>query len=62
MPKSDIKGSSVTLYTWGTHSDGGNGMAHFMDASFFGGNVGHAAIEVTLPVNEKTEQLIRQYC
>lgn len=62
MPRSDIKGSSVTLYTWGTHADGGNGMAHFMDASFFGGNVGHAAIEVSLPANEKTEQLIQHYC
>jgi|GEM_PF-5907639 len=62
MPTSDIKGSSVTLYTWGTHLDGGNGMAHFLDASFFGGNVGHAAIEITLPANAKTEQLIQQYC
>ncbi len=62
MPKSDIKGSSVTLYTWGTHPNGGNGMSHFMDSSFFGGNVGHASIEITLPANPKTEQLIQQYC
>ena len=62
MPKSDLKGSAVTLYTWGTHENGGNGMAHFVDASFFGGNVGHAAIEVTFPANALSQQLIQKYC
>ncbi len=62
MAKGDIKGSSVSLYTWGTHTNGGNGMAHFLDASFFGGNVGHAAIEITFPANQESKQLIQQYC
>lgn len=62
MSKGGIKGSSVTLYTWGTHQNGGNGMAHFIDAGFFGGNVGHAAIELTIPANETGKKLIQQYC
>lgn len=62
MPKNDLKGSSVALYTWGTHRDGGNGVAHFLDASFFGGNVGHAAIELTLVANHKNQALVQQYC
>ncbi|MGE3318972.1 MAG: hypothetical protein AB7I18_06710 [Candidatus Berkiella sp.] len=62
MPKGDIKSSSVTLYTWGTHYNAGNGMAHFLDASFFGGNVGHAAIELTIPANDTGKKLIQQYC
>jgi len=62
MAKGGIKGSSVTLYTWGTHHNGGNGMAHFLDAGFFGGNVGHAALEITFPANEAGQKLIQQYC
>lgn len=47
----------VKVYTWGTDPGAGNGMVHYLDASFFGGNVGHAAIQVTFPKNEKGEQL-----
>ncbi len=52
----------VSLYTWGTHPEGGNGMAHYMDTALLGGNVGHAALELTLPANNETEALIAKYC
>lgn len=62
MPKQTTDYSSVTLLTWGTHQHGGNGMAHFIDAGFFGGNVGHAAIAINIPCNKASQALIRKYC
>lgn len=54
--------SYVSLTTWGTSTGGGNGMAHFMDSEFFGGNVGHASIAVTFPADEMGKELVRKYC
>ncbi len=60
--KNPNKGISVTLNTWGTHQDGGNGMAHFVDSQFFGGNVGHASLSVTIPATQEGLDLIKKYC
>ncbi|MGD9592106.1 MAG: hypothetical protein AB7V32_06265, partial [Candidatus Berkiella sp.] len=62
MNKEQLKQCSVTLSTWGTNYHGGNGMAHFIDSSFFGANVGHAAISMTIPATEETQALIQKYC
>ncbi|OJV92913.1 MAG: hypothetical protein BGO43_07615 [Gammaproteobacteria bacterium 39-13] len=53
---------SVKLSTWGTHHKGGNGMPHYIDTMLFGGNVGHAAVEVTIPANKEGETLVQKYC
>ena len=63
IPKNQLtSGSSVSLTTWGTNTGGGNGMAHFIDSEFFGGNVGHASIAVTFPADEAGKELVRKYC
>lgn len=54
--------TDVTLTTWGTHPHAGNGMAHFLDAKLFGGNIGHAALTVTFPADQKGVDLIEKYC
>lgn len=50
------------VITWGTRFEGGNGLRDQIRAKFKGGNIGHAAIRITLPVDEKSEQLIRDNC
>ncbi len=62
MPKFKSSVCAVTLSTWGTHQGGGNGMMHYLDKKLFGGNVGHASLSVTFPVNAETTEWIRQYC
>lgn len=52
----------VNVLTWGTETDGGNGMWHFLDTKFFGGNVGHAAIQLVFPADEEGDRLVKQYC
>src|SRR5437868_2914119 len=51
----------VKVLTWGTSPDAGNGMLHAVDAMLFGGNVGHATVQVTFPNNAKGKELL-QYC
>lgn len=53
---------SVTLYTWGTHDNGGSGVAQFLDASFFLGNVGHTSLEISVPANQQGQAWIDKYC
>lgn len=60
--KKDLSLSYVTLTTWGTHSDGGNGMSHFLDVQLFGGNVGHASVAVTFPADETGVKMLEHYC
>lgn len=62
MPENKANVCGVRITTWGTHPDGGNGMAKFIDQEFFGGNTGHVAIAVTFPADEKGKALIKQYC
>lgn len=63
MPSKDASDlSSVSLTTWGTDPDGGNGLSHFLDARFFGGNVGHASVAVTFPAGPEGDELIKKYC
>lgn len=51
----------VKVLTWGTSADGGRGILQSFDTAFFGGNVGHAAVEVTFPNNVQGKELM-QYC
>lgn len=59
--KSEARGYAEVI-TWGTRFEGGNGLGDQIRAKFSGGNIGHAAIRITLPVDEKSEQLIRENC
>lgn len=52
----------VKIHTWGTHDKPTNGMDNFAKQHFFGGNVGHASIVMTLPVNDETKALVEKYC
>lgn len=52
----------VRVSTWGSHHNAGNGMLDYLDSQWFGGNVGHAAVTLTIPANEKGEDLIKKYC
>lgn len=49
------------VYTWGTKV-GGSNYGHNIKVKKSGGNVGHASIELRLPVNKESEELIKKYC
>jgi hypothetical protein len=51
----------VKVLSWGTSPDAGNGVLHAVDAALFGGSVGHAAVQITFPDNEKGKALMN-YC
>ena len=48
----------VQVSTWGTKSTNSNGFDNFMDQELFGGNVGHASINMKLPINNETKLMI----
>src|SRR5204862_877727 len=52
------------VLTWGTKFNGGNGLLEQIHAKFEGGNIGHASIRLTIPVDDqgKADHLIKQYC
>ena len=52
----------ITVNTWGTEADGKQGLTHNLEIRASGGNVGHASINMKLPINETTKQWIEQYC
>lgn len=52
----------ITVQTWGTNDQPSNGMMNFADQQFFGGDVGHASINMKLPVTDKTKEWIEKYC
>lgn len=52
----------ITVQTWGTQDRPSNGMMTFADQTLFGGNVGHAAINMKLPITEQIKKWIEQYC
>ncbi|WP_115707363.1 hypothetical protein [Legionella sainthelensi] len=52
----------VKINTWGTKEKSTNGLDNAVAQEFFGGNVGHASIEMTLPPTEETQKLIETYC
>lgn len=64
MPKSKVNRGlfGITVQTWGTKDKQSNGMINFMDQQLFGGDVGHASINMKLPINEDTKKWIEQYC
>ncbi len=51
----------VKVLTWGSSPDAGNGLVHALDALLFGGNVGHAAVQITFPDNPNGQELLK-YC
>ena len=52
----------VEVSTWGTHTDAGNGMVHYLGTDFFGGNVGHASITMKVPATPEYKALLEKYC
>ncbi|NNM58767.1 MAG: hypothetical protein HKM04_03025 [Legionellales bacterium] len=52
---------SVALYTWNSGSGKGRGYLRAAKSTFFGGNVGHAALEVTWPADEAGKALYKKY-
>lgn len=52
----------VRVSTWGSRQGGGRGIRDFFGKKMSGGNFGHAALTITIPVNEKNDQLIERYC
>ncbi len=58
MPTEDYK---VTVLAWGTqHGDAK--LTKQIQNKLHGGNVGHAAIKLTFPVDQRGADLIKQYC
>lgn len=60
-PQYDRRGYAEVI-TWGTEQGGGNGLLAQVRAKFKGGNIGHAAIRLTIPADEAAKSLIEQYC
>jgi hypothetical protein len=52
----------VKVNTWGTKDKSSNGLDNFVDQELFGGSIGHASIEMTLPPTEETQKMIEKYC
>jgi hypothetical protein len=51
----------MTVYTWGT-KHGKKALTPSLEQKFWGGNVGHAAIKLTFPANDRGTQLIHDFC
>ena len=62
MPKYSPSIHRVKINTWGTKDKPGSGLDNFVEQELFGGNVGHASIEMTLPITLETQQMIEKYC
>ncbi|KTC86312.1 hypothetical protein [Legionella brunensis] len=62
MPKYNPSIHNVEVLTWGTKNKTSNGMDNFVEQELFGGNVGHASIVMSLPINEETKKWIETYC
>ncbi|WP_133134399.1 hypothetical protein [Legionella santicrucis] len=60
LPQDSMSG--ITIQTWGTQSRSSNGMITFADQKFFGGDVGHASVNMKLPVTSTTKEWIEKYC
>lgn len=52
----------VEVLTWGTRFDGGTGLQEQISAKLKGGNVGHAALRITVPVDDESKSLVEKYC
>lgn len=60
-PKDNLKGASVSVYTWGTEENAGR-LSKFIEAHTRGINVGHAAVAVSFPATAEGMKLVEQYC
>ncbi|KTD59108.1 SidG protein, substrate of the Dot/Icm system [Legionella sainthelensi] len=60
LPQDSLYG--ITIQTWGTQSRPSNGMITFADQKLFGGDVGHASVNMKLPVTATTKEWIEKYC
>lgn len=52
----------VQFLTWNTESGVGEGLGTAFDAKNYGGNFGHASVEISLPYTVETEKWIEEYC
>jgi predicted acylesterase/phospholipase RssA len=52
----------VQFLTWNTESGVGEGLGTAFDAKNYGGNFGHASVEISLPYTTQTEEWIEKYC
>lgn len=62
MPKYKAGLHKIKVNTWGTRDQAGNGVSNYLQSELQGTNVGHASIEMTLPVNKETTKWIETYC
>lgn len=54
--------ANVILHTWGTDVGAGNGLGQFLYSELYGGNVGHASLEISFPADEQGKALLQKYC
>ncbi len=52
----------VRVATWDTEQGKHFALKHTFDQELFGGNTGHAAISLTIPVTVENTELIKKYC
>lgn len=52
----------VRVATWGAEGGEHHALSHHIDQKLFGGNCGHAAISLTIPVTPENEKLIKEFC
>ncbi len=60
--KENLSFYGVTVQTWGTKPENGNGAINFLDQKLFGGDVGHAMVQLKIPVTDQTCEWIATYC
>ena len=53
---------NVKVQVWLGANKDNNGIINFLKVKGFGGSVGHAAIEINIPANALTKELVEQYC
>ncbi len=55
--------TGVYVRTWGSHdsTEPDTGMSHFIDASIYGKNVGHASVEIVLPDTPENRQMVEKH-
>lgn len=64
MSKSSPSAGFAEVITWGTKSTGGNGISDQIRSKLYGGNIGHTAIRLTIPIDKSgnTQKMIDELC
>ncbi len=60
MAKSTVCGVRVAV--WGARPGGHQGLGHHLESELFGGNCGHVAMSLTIPVTPENTEMIKKYC